>query len=189
MSVRIRRGDSGIARGRIISASTILTKQSMGIFIDTDLNQNYNKNKEGSIMKRIQPLILTIILMSLCCSCGLIGDQEYVCKVEDVAFVQIVSLDKYVNGEYRYEYTVLSQIDDFESFINRLNGVKHSVNWGDPRQMEEGYIAIRIEYQNGDFDLLHSDAQWFNRDGTNNSGYFFFDDEQFDALISDYMAE
>ena len=140
-------------------------------------------------MKRIVCIILPIILIFLCCSCGLFGDQEYVCKVEDVASVQIVRLDKYVQGEYRYEYTVLSQIDDLEALVKRLNSVKHSVNWGDPRQLDEGYIVIKVDYRNGDFDLLHPDAQWFNRDGTNNSGYFFFDDEQFETLISDYMPE
>ena len=140
-------------------------------------------------MKRIIYFILPCILMLFCCSCGFFGNQEYVCKVEDVESVQIVRLDKYVQGEYRYEYTVLSQIDDLETFVNRLNGVKHSVNWGDPRQMDEGYVVIRIEYLNGNFDLVHADAQCFNREGKNNYGYFFFDDEQFETLISDYIAE
>lgn len=140
-------------------------------------------------MKKLTAALLLVVLMLLCCSCGLFGNQEYFCKVEDVASVQIVRLDKYVEGEYQYDYTVLSQIDDFESFVNRLNDMKHSANWGDPRQMEEGYIVARIEYSNGDFDLIHSDAQCFNRDGINNYGYFFFDDEQFEALISDYTAE
>lgn len=97
--------------------------------------------------------------MLLCCSCGLFGGQKYICKAEDVASAQIVRLDKYVEGEYRYEYTVLSQIEDIESFVEQLNRIKHSVNWGDPRQMDEGYVVIRIDYINGDFDLVHPDAQ------------------------------
>ena len=140
-------------------------------------------------MKRTICMILPIILMFLCCSCGLFGDQEYVCQVEEVASVQIVRLDKYVDGEYRYEYTVLSQIEELETFVNRLNSVKHSVNWGDPVQMDEGYVVVRIEYLNDDFDLIHPAAQGFNKNGVTNNGYFFFDDEQFEALISDYMPE
>ena len=140
-------------------------------------------------MKKVICSIMLSILMLLFCSCGLFGDQEYVCKVEDVASVQIVRLDKYVQGEYRYEYTVLSQIDDFDDFVGRLNAVKHSVNWGDPQQMDESYVVVRIEYLNGDFDLIHPDAQYFNKNGTNNYGYFFFDDEQFETLLSDYMPE
>ena len=140
-------------------------------------------------MKRIIHFVLSLTLVFLFCSCGLFGDQTYVCKVEDVASIQIVRLDKYVQEDYRFEYTVLSQIDDFHDFVGRLNAIKHSVNWGDPRTMYESYVVVRIEYINGDFDLLHPDAQCFYKNGTNNYGYFFFDDEQFEALISDYMPE
>ena len=140
-------------------------------------------------MKKIMCFVLTAILMLLCCSCGLFGVQKYVCKAKDVASVQIVRLDKYVEGEYRYEYTVLSQVEDVEPFVEQLNDIKHSVNWGDPRQMDEGYVVIRIDYLNGNFDLVHPDAQCFNKNGTNNYGYFFFDNEQFDALISGYISE
>ena len=140
-------------------------------------------------MKKIMCFVLTAILMLLCSSCGLFGVQKYVCKAKDVASVQIVRLDKYVEGEYRYEYTVLSQVEDVEPFVEQLNDIKHSVNWGDPRQMDEGYVVIRIDYLNGNFDLVHPDAQCFNKNGTNNYGYFFFDNEQFDALISGYISE
>lgn len=130
-----------------------------------------------------------IILMLLCCSCGLFGDQRYFCDVEKVDSIQIVQLDQYVEGEYRYEYTILSQITDFETFVLHLNELDHSVNWGDPRQMDVQYIVIKIDYSNGDFDLIHPDAQCFNRSGVNQYGYFFFDDEQFNSLISDYVNE
>lgn len=130
-----------------------------------------------------------IILMLLCRSCGLFGDQRYFCDVEKVDSIQIVQLDQYVEGEYRYEYTILSQITDFETFVLHLNELDHSVNWGDPRQMDVQYIVIKIDYSNGDFDLIHPDAQCFNRSGVNQYGYFFFDDEQFHSLISDYVNE
>lgn len=139
-------------------------------------------------MKRII-LSLCIFLMLLCCSCGMFGDQRYVCDVEKVDSIQIVRLDKYVEGEYRYEYTVLSQISNYETFVSHLNELDHSVNWGDPRQMDVQYIVIKIDYSNGDFDLIHPDAQCFNRSGSNQYGYFFFDDEQFNSLISDYIEE
>jgi len=132
--------------------------------------------------------VLAAILMLLCCACVPIGFQKYACKVQDVESVQIVRLDKYVREEYRFEHTVLSQIDDFEPFVNRLNNVKRSANWGDPYPVYEGSVVIRINYLNGDFDLLHQDAQLFNRNGKYQSGYVFFNDEQFEALISDYMA-
>ena len=132
-------------------------------------------------------LPLWMILMLLCCSCGLFGPQEYVCNTAEVESIQIVKLDKYVEGEYRFEYSVLAQISDCETFVSRLNQLDHSVNWGDPCQMEEQYIVIKIDYSNGDFDLIHPDAQWFHRSGVNRDGFFFFDDGQFNSLISDYV--
>lgn len=133
--------------------------------------------------------ILCMILAFLCCSCGWFGPQRYICEVEEVESVQIIRLDQYVEGEYRYEYTVLSEISDYETFVSRLNGLEHSVNWGDPRQMDVGYVVVRIDYRNGDFDLVHQDAQCFHRSGENHYGYFFFDDEPFNTLISDYLPE
>lgn len=133
--------------------------------------------------------VLCIILMLLCCSCGFLGDQEYVCEIDKVESVQIVRLEKYVEGEYRYEYTVLSQISNHATFVDQLNDLKHSVNWGEPSQLDVGYVVIKIDYLDGDFDLLYSNAQWFHRSGVNQSGYFFFNKEQFDALISAHLTE
>ena len=129
------------------------------------------------------------VLILLCTSCGFFGDQRYICDVGEVESIQIIRLDDYVEGEYRYEYTVLSTITDHAEFVDRLNSLKHSVNWGEPSQLDINYIVIRIDYHNGDYDLLYHYAQWFNRSGVNNYGYFFFDDEQFNALIADYLTE
>lgn len=133
--------------------------------------------------------ILCIIVMFFCSACGFFGEQRYICDVGKVESVRIIRLDKYIEGEYRYEYTVLSQISEYVTFVDQINRMEHSVNWGDPQQMDEQYVVIRIDYNNGDFDLIHPDAQCFNRSGVNQYGYFFFNDEQFDALISNYLTE
>ena len=137
--------------------------------------------------KRLLLLFLCVTTMFLCCACGLFGPQRYVCNVEEVASAQIVRLDRYVEGEYRFDYTVLVQITDYEPFVGRLNQLKHSVNWGDPGRMHEQYVVIKIDYHNGDFDLIYPKAQWFNRSGVNQDGFFFFDKQQFDTLIADYV--
>ena len=138
--------------------------------------------------KTIYFLFVVCVVLLLLCSCGLFSPQKYICEVDKVESIQIVRLDKYVEGEYRYEYTVLAQISDVEAFVDRLNHIEHSVNWGDPIQMYEQYTVVKIEFCNGDFDLIHPDAQWFNRSGKNNNGYFFFDEEQFNELILDYIT-
>ena len=140
-------------------------------------------------MKYIKYLICMFIILSLClccCSCGFFGEQEYYCEPSNVKTASIIKLDEYITDEYRFDYTVLCEISDTLAFIENLNNISHSVNWGDPGTLEVGYIVIRIDYINGDYDLIHCNAQWFNRSGTNNNGYFFFDKQQFDALIKEY---
>lgn len=142
-------------------------------------------------MKNVRSLICILcFFVALCfCSCGFFGKQKYVCEVDTVESVQIVELSEYVEEEFRFEYTVLADITDQTAFVERLNDLKHSVNWGDPQPMKEGYGVIKIDYLNGNFDLIHSNAQTFHESGTNHSGYFFFDKEQFDTLVSEYLAQ
>ena len=137
--------------------------------------------------RRMILCILVVISLCLCCGCGLFGRQRYSCEIDDVDSIQIVSLDEYLYEEYRFEYTILCEIEDCPTFVEYLNDLEHSVNWGDPLCLEEGYIVIKINYLNGDFDLLYPNAQWFNRDGEKQTGYFFFDKEQFNALVADYL--
>ena len=141
-------------------------------------------------MKKYRPMLYILFanMLLLCCSCGFFGDQSYVCNIDAVESAQIIRLDKYVEGEYRYEYTVLSDIMDVSTFVDQVNHLEHSVNWGEPGQFNVGYVVIRINYSNGDFDLLYPNAQWLNRSGVNQDGFFFFNREQFDALISDYWT-
>lgn len=143
-------------------------------------------------MKIIRLLYLCMLcgaFVLLYSSCGFFGEQKYVCDVDEVESVEIVKLDRYVDGEYRFEYTVLSQISNYEWFVSKLNELEHSVNWGDPYRLYVGNVVIKIDYHDGDFDLIHSDAQWFNRSGKKQDGFFFFDDYQFNQLISDYISD
>ena len=142
-------------------------------------------------MKHIRVGLFTFLSLLICLfsGCGLFGDQEYTCDVDNVVSVQIVHLDGFVKEEYRDEYTILCEIEDISGFVEQLESVEHSVNWGDPRPLGTDCIVIRIEYQNGDYDLLHEDAQTFHRSGQNNDGFFFFDDNQFQDLISEYLPQ
>ena len=103
--------------------------------------------------------------------------------------VQIVKLGEYVQEESRYEYTILSTIEDYSSFVDRLNNIEHSVNWGDPGTFEIDTVVIKIEYSQGDYDLLCANAQMFHRSGENQTGFFFFDKEEFEALMNDYLTD
>ena len=136
------------------------------------------------ILKLFILVVICLLTVLLCCSCGFFGPQNYYCDVDTVSSVQIVKLGECIEGEYRYEYSVICQINDYHLFVKRLNDISHSVNFGDPFTLDVGYIVIRIEYLNGDYDLIYHNAQSFNRSGKNNGGYFLFDKKQFNDLIN-----
>ena len=138
--------------------------------------------------KKLLLCILCSGILLFFSACGLFGPQEYICEEENVRSVQIIRLDDYIEGEYRYDYTVLHDIEDISTFVSQLNDLDQSVNWGEPGQMDVGYVVIRVEYLNGDVDELYPNAQCFNSNGENNYGYFFFNRDQFDALIDAYVG-
>ena len=129
-------------------------------------------------MKKIICVALLFALVFSCCSCG--GeDKQYVCNAGDVAKVQIVVLDNFIQGKYSYEYTVKSNIDEIEKFVSRLNSITHTSDEDKAKKIEKDNEVIRIEYNNGDFDLINREAQRFHRDGVNTDGDYIFDKEQF----------
>lgn len=142
-------------------------------------------------MKRFMALftIMCATIMLLCCGCGLLGEQEFSCNVDEVKTIQIVTLDEYIKEEYRFEYTVLAEVSDHSYFIDRLKSIKTTFMWGEPFVLEIGFTVIRIEYLNGDYDLIDSYVQSKKRGDEKLSGRLIFDKEQFEALISEYVTE
>ena len=138
---------------------------------------------------RMHISVLSLMAMLLSCSCGFFSPQKYVCNIDEVETIEIVKLGEFVEAKNDYEYTVISTISDKEKFVERLNNIKHSVNWGDPGVMKKGYIVIKICYKNGDSDLIYRNAQSFVRSDKWQTGFFFFDIDQFNALISDYTTK
>ena len=132
---------------------------------------------------RLSLCLLCVIISLLCCSCGFLGNQRYTCEISDVESIQLV---KFGNGVID-EDTVLAQISDCPKFVSELNSLEQSVNWGEPSVIYENDVVIRIHYLNGDYDYIHSDTQVFYRNSEVGTGYFWFDTEQFDALISSYL--
>ena len=142
-------------------------------------------------MKQTKLFLLCVLLVVSTClysGCGLFGDQRYTCEIDDVESIQIISLDEHVEGEYRFEYTVLCEIPDNSAFVEKLVNIEHRTSWGPPQVLDVGYIVIKVNYLNSDYDLIYRNVQWLNRSGVNKNRYFTFNKEQFDKLISDYVT-
>lgn len=140
-------------------------------------------------MKKFSFSICLLLIAVLCCSCGFFGDQAYTCDIGNIESIQLVRLDEFIDSEHRYAYTVLCDITAPTDFAEKLTAIDHNVNWGDPRVLPMGDVVIKINYLNGDFDLLHPDAQTWYRSGEYQSGFFFFDDDQFGDLVRSYYND
>ena len=148
-----------------------------------------NTTFEGDkMMKKVICFGLILALLLSCCSCGGEAYEQYVCDAENVASVKIVKLEHFIEGKYDYEYYVSAEIMEAEEFINKLNEIEQSANKGDPQQMENGLVVIKIVYENGDFDLVHQKVQNFNREGETTSANSVFNEEAFEALITEYTT-
>lgn len=137
---------------------------------------------------RIKRLLISLTITSLCVllfGCFLLPDQHYHCRAEDVQSVQIVRFWGVSEGEY--DYTILCDVEDKDDFIRKLNDISQNINWGDSYGIYPGYIVIRVEYINGDCDLVYSNAQYIEREGKQGGGYACFNKEQFNALIETYL--
>ena len=144
-------------------------------------------------MKKQKLIILMVLLIITlcCCSCKFIGDQKYFCDVDNVISVEIIQLDGFPRkGAYDFfDYTLICKIEDYSAFIERLNNLKHRKWGGEPLSYEVGDIAIKIVYNDGNYDLIHNEAQTMHRDGKNKTGYFWFDKTEYDELIDEYVAK
>ena len=129
--------------------------------------------------------MLCVLLLLLLSSCGLFDTREYTCDVAEVQSVQIVRLD-HLEPVHVYEYTVLHDITDYTTFIDRLNELDNSTCLGAPYVMRVGDVVIRIEFRNGDWEFVSWGTQAYCRSGKLGDGPFIFDEDEFYALIEEY---
>ena len=131
--------------------------------------------------------IMTICLL-MCCFllCGCRPNPwrhgEYECEIEKVESVQIVRLGE-TDDNYRFTCAVLYDVTDKDSFLKQLNALDYRSGSTPPKPLEVGYVVIRINYFNGDYDYIYQNSQKFYRGDENRTGQFLFDKEQFDDLI------
>lgn len=131
-------------------------------------------------------VLLCVGLLLLCYSCGLFGWKKYECDTDTVKSIQVVKLDESEQEGEDYKYTVLATVSDHKTFFDKLNSIRQSENWGEPRMILSPCIVLKIEFQNGDVDLLTHYAQERIRSDVSQLGYITFNEKQFSELIYDY---
>ena len=135
--------------------------------------------------------LIVVFIFSL--SACVYAPASYVCDSSNVESVQIIELGKWDEETREYHYTVLVDVIDHFVFIERLNNLKDNDFFfvlGTPDTFLEGDIMIKVNYLNGDYDLIKRTKQVYYRAGATEGGSrVTFDKEQFNALIDDYLPK
>lgn len=135
-------------------------------------------------------LVLTMLCALFCSGCNNLP-QDYECEIEGVESVQIVRIEEGFNWEEnRFYDTVLQDVLDKNAFLSQLNGINtKQTYYGQAKTMKMGYIAIKINYFNGDCAYIYRNYQFYCRTASYNTNtYFIFDKEQFNDLIAAYYS-
>ena len=133
---------------------------------------------------------MTVCLLVLCvflCGCRPHPWRhgEYECEIENVESVQIVCIGETdADDNYRFTCTVLYDVTDKDSFLDQLNALDYRGGSTPPKPLKVGYVAIRINYFNGDYDYIYQNSQKFYHGDEDRTGQFVFDKEAFFDLIA-----
>ena len=141
-------------------------------------------------MKKICICILTICTLLLTCGCGRLMEFEYMHPTDKIQTIEIVEVS--FGDTEEPSQTVLCTIEDIDAFIDDFEAMDCYDRFGDPLGINDGDTVIKITYNNGDYELINVMARAQCKDGKfrNYKGaYFWFDDEQFQALLDKYLSK
>ncbi len=109
------------------------------------------------------------------------------------ATANIVKVEVIKNGELQglyteHEVTVIKEVSLKDSeFIDDFRKIECKRGFGDPSVLTPGDKGFKIIYKNGDYEIItyraqgrHSSGKYFD------TGYYDFDEEQFNDLIEKY---
>ncbi len=136
--------------------------------------------------KRLAGMIAAVLVLTVLGSgCTMLG--LYPCEAKDVSSCQIVRMEK-------VGYTVLAEIEDTAAFVGKFLALRRTTFSGfeNTDSVMAGDVLIRIEYRNGDYDLIAADKQYVyhpNETQAYANPHFAFDERGFEALIKEYCPE
>ena len=142
-------------------------------------------------MRKICICILAICTLLLTCGCGCTEAFKYLHSADSIQKIEIVELtQKTENG---FEQKKMCIIDNVDAFIDDFETVDCYRHFMDPLGVDEGDIAIKLIYNNGDYELVTNDGKaiFYADSGIFRyyKGYQTFDDEQFQALLDKYISK
>lgn len=145
-------------------------------------------------MKKLIACFLVILIFAMS-SCAYNKTFELLHEEDEISSIYIVKLSFY-HGDY-LSYTEVVKISEVEEFMNEFRSIECGTFeiFSDPTGIPSEYnncYAIKIEFDNNDFNLIHWNGQSRYRES---SGFNFyaskntFDEKQFGELIEKYLTD
>ncbi len=140
-------------------------------------------------MKKISVVILIIgCLVIFATGCG---KTEYPFKqaTENIVKVEVIIMGEIHDPYTKHEYKLIKELsfDDNNKFIDDLKNIECKRKFGDPQTLTTGHQAFKINYSNGEYEIITYIAQGVHTNGKYlSNGYYGFDEEKFNDLVEKY---
>lgn len=140
-------------------------------------------------MKKLCFIIPIILVTVLITGCSNQKEYELLNDASLISEIQIVWVGERSEGEYVPSQTVLSVVENTDSFVDELLSVDSELLYP-PASIPLDAKAVKIIYNNGDYELLTYCGQAYYRADEDFyqscAGCEYFDKNQFNALIEKY---
>ena len=124
-----------------------------------------------------------------CIGCGEI-EYEFLHSTDEIITIQIVQKSEYTDHRINAEYIEICEISDKEAFLTDFYAVRCNRIFDDPHLIPANAIVVRIEYVNGDYELINYSGQIRVYEGEILPyGFFYLNYESFDQLLEKYLPE
>ena len=140
-------------------------------------------------MKKVIVLILTFAIMLLAVGCEKKVEYEFLQDVSEINNIEIVKIGVPKEGEEIIPMTSICIVDDKEDFLREFLQINCYCNFGDPQGVMENNNVIKVIYNNDEFELIDVGGQstyTLDRQYIHYAGFRYFDDTEFNELISKY---
>ena len=142
-------------------------------------------------MKKVV-FILEIIVMLFCfVSCRYIKTYSLLNPIDEIESISIVIIS--FNEQSDIVQTEVRKIEDIQVFLNKFSNIDCYTFYGDPRGLTnegEEDTVIKVCYKNGEYEMINwsGQAKYTKKRGFRfYAGYSVFDEDQFEALLSEYL--
>ena len=141
-------------------------------------------------MKKIAILFIAVLCLTLLIGCTGSAPYEMLhnsSEIEAIYIVEIIKNVMYDPEAQEWTLETIGEITEIEAFVAELTALKTTfVN--PPATLTAGETVIKIEYANGDYELIGSMVQRdYRPDGTGGGSQNVFDQAEYNTLIQRYM--